>query len=243
MSVGGFGNGNNSLVTDGLVYYFDAYNTKSVNGVNTIYDLTKNGNNGSFSGPGSAGSSYSGNSLTFDGNAGFSNVLNSTSLDSFTTGLTVNIFVKFNDVPSANGENYDSPILKCSSGSWTDGFGFYIDAASGEFRFFVNHYNNFKAGHSVGTGPTAIPLTNYCGVYDGSNVLLYSDGDLLVTGDALTSNVINSGLQMNIGCGNDVGGNARYYASCTTYLIMIYDRALTPTEISNNHNVLNYRFR
>ena len=242
MSVGGFGNGSNSVVTDGLVYYYDGYNTKShIGSATTVFDLTKNNNTGSFSGPGDTGTTYNDDSFTFDGIGGFYGTPSSPSLNSFTTGLTVNIFTKVNDNPSANGQNYDGIIVKTSSDAWNDGFGFYIDAASGEFRFFVNDYELYEAGEVVGTNP--IPLTNYCGVYDGSNVLLYKDGDLLVTGDALTANVINGGLQMNVGCGNTGSGSPRYYSSSTTYIIMIYDRGLNAEEAKQNYNALKYRFR
>ena len=244
MSVGGFGDGENSIVTDGLVYYIDGYNTKSIREVDEVFDLTKNNNIGFFSGPGSAGSSYSGDSLTFDGNGGFFQVNSTPSIDSFTTGLTVNIFMKSNDLPSSNGNDYDTLLMKSSDWNWNDGFGFYWEGSSGEFRFFVNDWDNFKASDIVGSGSTAIPLTNYCGVYNGSNVLLYKDGGLIDTGNILTANVNNTGDKMHIGCGmGDALGNAGFYSSATIYLVMIYNRALTPTEISNNHNVLNYRFR
>ena len=69
------------IVTDGLVLYLDAANTKSYTGTGTTwYDLTKNGNNGVLtSGP--VYNSENGGNITFDGVDDYVNLGNPNSLD------------------------------------------------------------------------------------------------------------------------------------------------------------------
>ena len=234
MSVGGY----NGIVTDGLVFYYDPYNSKSYTSGDTIcYDLSKNQTSSYLS-----GNTFNGKGFVFDGVDDYIEVPNSSSIDSFTTGLTVNIMVEYTQIPSTNGNNYDSPMTKCTDSGWNDGFGFYWNNANGgEFNFFVNDYFLARAYENVGT---SIPLTNYCGVYNGSNVLLYKNGVLNNIGSPLINNVENSGLQMNIGCGSaSAHPYSGWFMDGIVYYVMIYDRPLTDDEILQNYNATKHRFR
>ena len=218
------------IVTDGLVLNLDAGNRKSYPGSgSTWYDLSGTGNNGTF-GPSTAAPTFSsgnGGSLVFDGSNDYANCGNATSL-SFTNNLTVSIWCSSN-----NAASYRSPLMKSSTGSWDDGFGYW--QLSGTFAFYINKWNGAQ---KVSVSKASFPITNFVGTYNGENLKLYENGTLIQTGSSYTTNISNSSTNLEIGR----GGGGSYNWSGNIAQTQIYNRALTPQEIQQNYNATKGRF-
>lgn len=225
-----------SIVTDGLVLCLDAANPKSYSGTgNTWFDLSGNSNHGTLTNSPTYNSENKG-SLVFDGINDYGQIANSSSTNSFINQISVEITFKY--LTTAGGGNYPSLLMKSTTNSWNDGFGFYW--YNGNFAFYINAWNTYKAEFVISG---SIPLATYCGVYNGSNVLLYKNGSLLVTGSALSANIINSSSRLFLGCGTGAGTNLPgYYSNSVIYNTKIYNRALSESEIKQNFNATRGRY-
>jgi len=221
-------------ITNGLVLALDAGNRKSYPGSGTTWtDLSGRGNNGTLVN-GVGYNSGNGGSLVFDGVDDYVNCGNNSSL-SFTNNLTISIWCSSN-----NAAGYRSPLMKTTSSSWNNGFGYW--QFSGTFAFFINEWNGAPSGvagpSKVSVSRTSFPITNWVGTYDGSNIKLYENGNLIQTGSSYTTNISNSSTNLEIGR----GGGSNYYWSGNTPQVSIYNRALTAVEIQQNYNAIKSRF-
>jgi hypothetical protein len=219
------------IVTDGLVLCLDAANRKSypLSG-STIYDLSGNGNNGTF-GPSTSAPTLSGDNggvLSFDGNDDYVDCGNNLSL-SFVNNLTIQVWCSSN----ISDSGYRSPLMKTTSSAWNDGFGFYQQG--GNFYFYVNIWNG---AHIVSISKTTFSLTNFVGTYDGANLKIYENGILRSTGTSFTANVSNSSTNLQVGR----GGGSDYEWNGNIAQVSIYNRALTAQEIQQNYNALKGRY-
>ena len=196
-------------------------------GTGTIWtDFSNNGNSGTLTN-GPTYSSVNGGSFVFDGTNDYVDCGNATSL-SFTNNLTVSIWCSSN-----NAASYRSPLMKTSSNSWTDGFGYY--QVSGTFAFYINQYNGAQ---TVSVSKASFPITNFVGTYNGVNLKLYENGTLIQTGSSYTTNISNSSTNLEIGR----GGGGSYNWSGNIAQTQIYNRALSAAEISQNYNALKSRY-
>ncbi len=213
--MGGFAN-NAPIVSDGLVFYVDAGNSKSYPGSGTTWtDLIGSADGTLTNGP--TYSSANGGVLDFDG----SNDKVLFSQSNFPTTYTKFAVFYADDTNTRN-------ILSASSPS-----------DSGHALYLKN--GNINAGHrgqytkvnsSISTG------TWYtCAVtFDNSTtqIKLYLDGSLVSTSTALT---LSAGGDYKIG---EHSSNQSFNGKIP--LVQIYNRVLSASEILQNHNALKNRF-
>ena len=92
------------IVTDGLVLYLDAANTKSFTSGSAVWnDLGRGGNNGALTN-GPTYSSANGGSIVFDGTDDYIKVNARTNINNLST-LTINIFAKITNTRQRSYEN------------------------------------------------------------------------------------------------------------------------------------------
>jgi len=248
------------IVTDGLVFHVDAYNTKSyVSGNTTTYDLTKNGNNGTLNN----GVDFDVNKWTFDGtndHINFGNIFN----DVFAGAdkkFTITTWCEFDFLSTASTRVV---IDKTGASAHIPPenermFGMYVRDYLGtfggfEFEFFTYFaltgppYQSYRTvGADIQTGQTYELTISYDGSIDGSGRYgLYVNGEQYPTTLAFSSG----------GWGDLQAGDARLsmgasIGQASTPILpmngkvgnlMIYNRNLSSSEIKQNHNVIKSRF-
>ena len=237
------------IVTDSLVLHLDAGNPSSYPGSGTTwYDLSGNGNNGILVNGVSYDSANSG-SLVFDGSTGY--VLTNytqTAVEKYTIsvwfkGLTSgdNILVSNRGVNESSGQSitlFVNFLIWPGSHIALDGNG-----------IFVGSGNNVEgSSSSLDDGN----WHNLVGVLDGqngmvlsaSNFNLYLDGILLnTTFDAFSGNAYPpfTGLEGTV-IGSHVPGLGAGFYQGNISNVLIYTKALTQQEVTQNYNALKGRY-
>jgi hypothetical protein len=210
------------IVTDGLVLYLDAANTRSyISGSTTWNDLSRGGNNGTLTnGPTFNGAN--GGSIVFDG----SNDFISTTYNTALTNFTVCVWFLADLINPAAARVVDKNFVsgfwigKNTSGvanSWGGGvreasppYGRYITLPDGQWNFITSTRSNTT--HTIyGNG-----ITNSISGTVSSTTL--STDNLAIAGGAVQI------LKGNIAS------------------VFVYNRALSATEILQNYNTTKTRF-
>lgn len=213
-----------NIVTNGLVGYWDAGNVKSYPGSGAAFnDLSGNANHATLV----ASPTYSAGGLTFNGTTQYGTITNSSSI-SFTDKLSVSVWCTGSSMAT-----FDTFIGKSTGNTWTDGFGLHYTGTA--ISFWVNSYSVYKANYTIAS---TFGVTNFTGVYNGANVLLYVNGVLVTTGSALTGNVVNPAVVLYL-MNNATNSWA---ASGILYSAALYNTALSGAEISQNFHALRGRF-
>ena len=210
------------IVKDGLVFWVDAMNDNSYpeTGIRLV-DLSGNNNNVTLvNGP--TFDTVNGGSIVFDGTNDLATASNATSINSFTTGMTINVWTKIN----AGFVNFDGIITK-TNGTGTNGWAFFYN--NNNVRFYVN--STATAATSSFTTADTTPVNWTC-IYNGANVILYKNGILNNVGASLTASVSNSGGTMQFAPN----------LPANLYTVQIYNKALSANEVSQNYNATRTRF-
>ena len=205
------------IITDGLVLYLDAANTRSYPGSGTTWnDLSRSGNNGTLTN-GPTFSSANGGSIVFDGSNDYVNLGNPTSLNilNFTVCIWCksSTFTNFQNIIFKGTNIAQYGILFTSTGDW------YVqpNGPSTSDLVSLNTWNYF-----VGT-------------YDGSQITAYRNG---VQKIQYVNSQANYGTLVTIGADTV---NNRYFNGNIAQT-QIYNRALSATEILQNYNATKTRF-
>ena len=217
-----------AIVTDGLVLNLDAGFTPSYpTTATTWYDVSSYGNNCVLvNGP--TFSSDGGGSILFDGTDDYVTIPYDSSMN--TNYITLSVWIKstFKIGPSTRHYVFDG--LSHYSMIFIDepnAINFVIAMSSGPYIYAI--YNN--------------PITsenswiNIVGTYDGIQLSLYVNGNLVATNEytGTLRNSSSDGRIMDfIGNGYETEGNATNF--------MMYNRALTATEVLQNYNATKGRF-
>jgi hypothetical protein len=212
------------VVTDGLVLYLDAGNTKSYPGAGAIWnDLLQNGVNGTLTNGPTFTSSNSG-AIVFDGVDDYVIITPPTTYSEY----TVQFFCKW-----ISSVGLSERLFGC------DAFGTYTIFNPYDVGF---HYN------PLGGSPPSVTLAS------GVNIGFGTWCQVAVTVSTLSSNVViyvngiarNSwstlpaaNLSANIFIGKQ---NTLYGANCQFANFQLYNRAVTAAEITQNFNALRTRF-
>lgn len=215
------------IITDGLVLYMDAANTKSYPGSGaSIYDLSGNGNTGTLVN----GVGYSTDNcgcLTFDGVDDYVQI--SETITFSKDGSTIIIDFKLNDFPDV-GEFYGNHAHLTGV---NDIYRSYISVgSSGQILAEGNVNNNYWISTSSGTVQTGL-FYRLTVVAQDSIVNSYLN-DVLVDADRV---IISNMPLLTIG-----GNSTDQYIDGVVSTITGYNRALSPTEISQNYNALKGRY-
>jgi len=211
------------IATSGLVLHLDAGNAASYPGSGTTWtDLSGNGNNGTLiNGP--TYSSANGGVILFDG----SNDYVAGSIPTLDT-WTMSCWYLSNNITSAlvfypfSGTNVPNSGI---------GFGGTFDVNTQNKWYFFDSVTSFNASSTAIIVDTWYNLT----VTKSSTVYnLYTNGVLSVSGSGLDLSL----TQYNLGR----RGNAVWYANGRIAQSLIYNKALSASEVSQNFNALRGRF-
>ena len=217
------------IVTDGLVLYLDAANTKSyVSGSTSWNDISRGGNNGTLvNGPVYSGNS--GGSIVFDG----TNDYVSSTLQKTPNNTSVQLWYKW------NGVNQFAILTYIGIGNWSDpGIGLLLHDGSGNTS--GNKVGVLIGGIAFNTIISSATLVNNVWTqltFTRSTTLttLYQNG-LIVGTSVTTPDSQNTLLPIRV-----IGGTV-YYPAGSFASVSIYDRALTTQEVLQNYNSTKSRF-
>jgi hypothetical protein len=214
--------------TDGLVIHLDAGNIRSYAGSGT----TVNNLTGSILGSminGVGFSSINGGFLSFDGT---NDAVILSSNPSLGNQITVSVWVK----PSDN-TNFGWILGRENS--------YRILYTTSIFLWDVATANN--GWYTAGTHITSNSISvidnwwNVVGTYNGSNLRLYVNGSLHTTGGNISGNLLSTGYTLNL-MKADAGFPA-VYGKGNLSQFLLYNRALTATEIFQNYNATKGRYK
>lgn len=225
------------IVTDGLVLYLDAGNTKSFLVGNTNwFDLSGKYNNGTLKNTATY-SSVNGGTITFDGfdftTGGYIDLGTPTSLD-LSSDISVSVWHKLINTPGQ--APYDTLY---ANGSATQGRGgVYYYSGTNKYYWTQNGNDSGKytsSTYSVGEWRN-ITITR-SGSTGNWLINIYINGNL----DSSQTTTINSGANQPTAIGRygDYDGN---HFSGNISNVKVYKRSLSSIEVLRNYNALKSRF-
>lgn len=214
-----------NIVTDGLILYLDAANTKSFSGGTIWYDLSGNESSGILSGA-TFNDTNQGNIL-FDGINDYVQILNNSILNP--SILTLSCWSK----RMGNGSgNYEKGLISKGISS-----GYILGWHNNNYLYFDKGFNTGWKSVTFANNINNVWF-NIAGTFDGSSMLLYVDGILRNSLTGITSTPTSDTASPPY-----VG---RYYESYFNGFLnsaKIYDRALSASEILQNYNALKSRYK
>lgn len=233
------------IVTNGLVLYLDAANSKSyVSGSTTWRDVSGNNRSGSLVG-GTGYSSTNGGSIVFDGVNDYS-IIDNFDLSS-TNSITVSFWLRFTS--TAVGLILEHSVNQNNNNAWAVSLN---EFATGSIAF-TSHFPPGNTGARYNLSRTSTKAYNdgnwhyIVGILDRSTTTLanrisiYVDGirDTLLDGtytNTETTNYTNHALYTNSRAGSSL------FVGCNLAINQIYNRALSAQEILQNYNATKTRF-
>jgi hypothetical protein len=212
---------NNIIVSDGLVLYLDAANTRSYSGSGTSSNSLVGGIGATLVNGVGFTSSNNG-AFTFDGSNDYINFGNSSAVQQ--SSGTLSAWAK----ASSPGGGYRGIIAKQGA------YGlFYTDSVLVAYDWAADAPRSTGVNIADNTWKNVV-LTYQSGVSNGTRI--YINGVSVLT---TTITVLNQ-------TGNLFGGaeaNAGQYAACQISLFNMYNRALSATEVLQNYNATKGRYR
>ena len=212
---------NNVIVSDGLVLYLDAANTRSYSGSGTSSNSLVGGIGATLVNGVGFTSSNNG-AFTFDGSNDYINFGNSSAVQQ--SSGTLSAWAK----ASLPGGGYRGIIAKQGA------YGlFYTDSVLVAYDWAADAPRSTGVNIADNTWKNVV-LTYQSGVSNGTRI--YINGVSVLT---TTITVLNQ-------TGNLFGGaeaNAGQYAACQISLFNMYNRALSATEVLQNYNATKGRYR
>ena len=212
---------NNVIVSDGLVLYLDAANTRSYSGSGTSSNSLVGGIGATLVNGVGFTSSNNG-AFTFDGSNDYINFGNSSAVQQ--SSGTLSAWAK----ASSPGGGYRGIIAKQGA------YGlFYTDSVLVAYDWAADAPRSTGVNIADNTWKNVV-LTYQSGVSNGTRI--YINGVSVLT---TTITVLNQ-------TGNLFGGaeaNAGQYAACQISLFNMYNRALSATEVLQNYNATKGRYR
>ena len=228
---------NRGIITNGLVLCLDAANPKSIISGSTVWnDISRNGNNGILTNSPIYNSS-NGGSILFDGNDDYVDLGDKDSFDGFSS-YSLSIWVYINAFNS-----YTAFFHKWGSG----GYSYFLGAFNDNFKITAGENFSINTGGKTGSygdvSNTALQIGRWYNiVYTStiSNISLYINGSLdnSIVNSWRGGNIINGTTSLKLATHYD--GNT--YTNCRISNSMIYNRALSASEVLQNYNVTKSRF-
>jgi hypothetical protein len=222
------------IVTDGLVLYLDAANTKSyVSGSTTWNDISRGGNNGTLTN-GPTFSSSNGGSIVFDG-VNDTVLLNSATTFGSPSNISINIWVRYTDFIASN---LGRALFRASSLPENVGFSVYqaTDVPYNRAKCFVN----LSTGLNVLNSITQLNTNQWYFItvtYNSSLLSLYINGVLDATSAGIGGIVWPSPARTP-----QFGEMFGSYFNGRIAQTALYNRALTAAEVLQNYNTTKSRF-
>ena len=222
-----------SIISDGLVFYLDAANTRSYSGSgNTWVDIIGTGNTCTLVNSPSLVGSGGTSAFSFDGTNDYANTSRIIFPDS--GPFSVEMYYKITGTTGRGGifERVESGVYNGMN------FGQNGPAGVGGWDFTVG--SNYNTGLLLSfTYPTTNIWYSDTGVYNGSNqITIYRNGDFV--------NSLIGTTQGNLSANGTrafyIANRATAYLPCQISNIRIYNRVLTQQEILQNYNATRKRF-
>jgi len=217
-------------VTDGLVLYLDAANSKSyVSGSTTWSDLSRGGNNGTLTN-GPTFNSSNGGSIVFDGVDDYVIVPNN-QVFNINDNFTVNVWFKST---SWTTDNQEGIVSKGNINNWVT----YLRGTNGNIAFYTSGTNYWDSGLAV--GGTNL-WNNVTFIYSFSNLgykQIYYNGIFYAQQSVTVPITINTD-DLRIGFGQVASPQ---YLKGQVSVTAFYNRVLTSSEVLQNYNATKTRF-
>ena len=216
------------IITDGLVTLLDAGNSKSYPGSGTTWtDLSSNQQDATMNGNPSFSTATGVSHFDLDGDGDYFEIANHVDVS---PAVTASCWIQSH---TANWNDYGWMMSKRNQ--------FLLhpnSAGSDQDMIWYIHNGSFR---STGTF-VSFDITqwhNWTGTYDGTTLKLYRNGELVASNSSsgtLTSSTSSLGIGYDIGLAGTRFGEARI-ANC-----MVYNKALTSSEVNQNFEALRGRF-
>jgi hypothetical protein len=224
-----------SIVTTGLILCLDAGNPRSYPGSGTTCnDVSGNGNNGTLvNGVGFSSSDMG--SLVFDGVDDFTNIANETIGNFGTSNFTVGCWGNATSVGDGSTRGIFSKYNP-HSGNGTGWFMFYRDTS-----VWVRITQDLTAPLEASSIFATVATSKWCNIVMTRNDKLFSlyvNGILIQTNTTTNAIDVSSAAPLRIGSGYSSG----YYYKGYANLPVIYNRALSAQEVTQNFNALRGRY-
>jgi hypothetical protein len=216
------------IVTDGLIAYYDAGNTKSYPETGTVFsDISGNNNNGTLTN-GPTYSSLNKGAIILDGSNDYIST-NLTLPSPTTTPTTFDIIFKNNSSSTFRG------FLGLSSYQ-VSGFalGFYVNSLTQIYAL----YNTSGADYIGGWNYNSSVISHGVFVFNARSISCYRNGALVGT---ITSSIDATANSGGIQIGRILQGGWGN-AQCDIYSLKIYNKVLSSSEVSQNYNATKGRF-
>jgi hypothetical protein len=224
--------GGGRLVTDGLIFYNDYSNPKCyISGNTTCNDLSSNQLKGTI-----IGTTFTGNSLNFNGISDSITIPNNSSLIFGTGNFTVSCWVKLPLSSTGEASGWGPIISKgmsttapancwwiAQTGLLTNGISFHASTNGGGAYDVILNTTLSNGWHNI--------LVKR----DGSSAQLYIDGSFVTSGTSSSNLSTTSDLTI---CTN---GTIKF-TNTSISNIQIYNKSLTPQEIIQNFKATRKRF-
>jgi hypothetical protein len=222
------------VVTDGLVLYLDAGNTKSYLGAGAIWgDLSQNGNNGTLTNGPSFTTGNSG-AIIFDGADDYVGIGIDKSCNRFTGDFAVSVWV--------NRSN--------TGGTWGNIIGDYYTNSTGnalEWQLMINNtaqlfvYNvtNGYVVNPIASGFSANTWINVILTRIGPTLSLYANTNLVTS---VTNTTTFGSATGNLNIGIDGNNSSEPFTGKISNVMIYKNKGLLPVEITQNFNALRTRF-
>lgn len=226
------------IVKDGLVLYLDAANNKSyVSGSTTWSDISTGLNDGTLvNGPTFSSTNYG--NIVFDGVNNYVSFLtnpnlNFTGTSPYTLSVFANIITSPNVYAGFINREYGNPrngynlwFIRDGNPSMTSIASERFGVGSGQRLVFITLNNSDCVG----------VWNQYTVTYDGTTLSFYLNGEFKQSNLA-PGNITNTTGTL------EIGRRQTDYGNCRISSTLIYNKALSQSEVSQNYNTLKTRFR
>jgi hypothetical protein len=229
-----------NTVTNGLVLSLDAAKRDSYPGSGTAWrDISGNGNNGTLTN-GPTFNSDNGGSIVFDGVDDFALITNPSALQA--QNLSISIWVNPSTTINAIADLIDYDHASSPLQGWV----IQTENATTNNNYYFAYYDGsvFQPGGGIGSG-IGVKLTNSIWqnityTKSGTSIIGYLNGTQSVSFTGANSN-ISYQSNRNVRIGSCIGASGRSFKGNMSN-ILIYNRALTSTEILQNYNAQKSRY-
>ncbi|TSC88932.1 MAG: thrombospondin N-terminal-like domain-containing protein [Parcubacteria group bacterium Gr01-1014_3] len=207
----------------GLVGYW-SFNGSDVSGT-TATDRSGGGLNGTIAGAPKRRGGVVGQALDFDGADNTVSVAHNALLS------PASVSVEFWML--ANREvNFQGPVMKTSSGTWNDGYGFYNRSTNSKFTWWVDDYDASASpgGYVTIDMPSLGQWHHVVGTYDGATVTLYIDGAVSGTPFSYATGITYVDSTLSIG----LPPSGSYWDGAIDE-VRVYNRAMSATEVAEHY--------
>lgn len=231
---------NPSIVTDGLIMYLDAANSRSYGGTGTTWaDLSSQANSITlYNGP--AYNTTTTPNISFDGTNDYAVDNGNTAVKNLMTSYSFSVswWAKYNST-SLDQELCWNTVLDLNSG-----FSVYVSPNTSNGRIWFEYYDSspFKTSAIARSnlGGTFVGTWNNWVITNSSSAgLIYRNGSLVSTGTTFLGEGLLSASNLPL----TIGGNGINYSSNMNLAVFkIYNKTLSASEVLSNYNALRGRF-